>query len=193
MKQLEGITPVDTDLYLSRHNYHVFIDRFAKKIYKIQKNEYNRYRLFRGRYLIAFLMGIILYGYHFGWKLALVSALVIAVVLELVYRRIYLKSLDEIVNYEIPEKISRLDVLLTGTVEQVQKRVLGTVGLFILIAASAVYFLFFDTLYNYSLKDKYLFAAISGVFLVYVAYLGIINFKALGIKKTEWEEDHKKK
>jgi len=193
MRKLEGITPVDTDLYLSRHGYYVLVDRFEKKIFKVQKEEYNRYRLFRGRYLIALLMGIILYGYHLGWKLALASALLIGVVMELVYRRYYLKNLDEIENYELPEKTGRLDILLTGTVEQVQKRVLGTVGLFLLVAGSAVYFLFFDTIYSYSVSDKYLFAVISIGLLIYIAYLGLINLKALGIKKKEWEEKHQKR
>jgi len=193
MRKLEDLKPVDTNLYLSRHNYYVLVDYMTKKIYKIQKEDYNKYRLFRGRYLIALLMGIILYGYNLGWKLAIASALAIAILLEGLYRKYYLETLDTIEGYELPEKISKLDILLTGTVQQVQKRVLGTLGLFILVAASAVYFLFYDNMHNYTNTEKYIFGALSVAMLIYIAYLGIVNFKALQIKKKEWEESHSKK
>ena len=61
MRQLEDIKPVDTNLYYSRHNYYVLVDNLSKKIYKIKSEEYNKYRLYRGRYLIAVIMGIVLY------------------------------------------------------------------------------------------------------------------------------------
>lgn len=192
MRQLEGLTPVDTNLYFDRHNYYVLVERLSKKLLKIQKDDYNKYRLYRGRYLIALIMGIILYDLV-GWKIALASMVVIAVVLECMYRRIYLPTLEELVNYELPAKITKLDILLTGTVQQIQKRIAGTAGLFILVAVSVVYFLFFNEFREFSSYEKIGISVLAACFLVYIAYLGIVNLKAYSIKKAEWLEEHKKK
>lgn len=192
MKKLEDIKPIDTNLYYDRHNYYILIDNLTKKMYKIQKEEYNKYRLYRGRFVIALIMGIILYDL-IGLPVAIASMIAIGLVLEGLYRKYFLPSLAVIENYEMPKKITKLDILLTGTLEQVEKRVLGTVGLFILVAVSAVYFIFFDEFRPFSTNEKIMLAVLAIAFLIYIAYLGIVNLKALGIKKQEWEAEHKKK
>lgn len=192
MRQLEGLTPVDTNLYFDRHNYYVLVERLTKKLYKIQKDDYNKYRLYRGRYLIALIMGIVLYDL-IGIKLAIASMVAIALVFEGMYRKVYLPTLEEIVNCELPEKITKLDILLTGTIQQIQKRIAGTTGLFILVAASAVYFLFFNDFREFTNAEKIGIGVLAIVFLIYIAYLGIVNLKAYGIKKQEWEKEHSKK
>ena len=192
MKKLEDIKPIDTNLYFDRHNYYILIDNLTKKMYKIQKEEYNKYRLYRGRFVIALIMGIILYDL-IGLPVAIASMIAIGLVLEGLYRKYFLPSLAVIENYEMPKKITKLDILLTGTLEQVEKRVLGTVGLFILVAVSAVYFIFFDEFRPFSTNEKIMLTVLAIAFLIYIAYLGIVNLKALGIKKQEWEAEHKKK
>ena len=38
-----------------------------------------------------------------------------------------------------------------------------------------------------------MFGVLAVAFLIYIGYIGIVNLKALGVKKKEWEAEHKKK
>jgi len=192
MKVLEDIKPVDRNLYLSRHNYYILVSYGNKTLYKIQKEDYNKYKLFKSRYVIALVICVLLYSVV-DIKIVIASFFAIGITLEMLYRRFFLKGLDTLENYELPKKISQLDIISADSAEGIRKRVLASFALFVLIAISVVYFLFVAPKQNLSAFEKYGVIVLASAFIAYILYLGIVNIKALKIKEKEFNERKGKK
>jgi len=192
MRVLEDIKPVDRNLYLSRHNYYILVSYGAKKLYKIQQEDFNKYKLFKSRYVIALVIAILLYT-TVDVKIVIASFFAVAFTLEMLYRRYFLKSLDTLESYELPKKISQLDIILADSAEGIRKRILASFALFALIGLSVFYFLFVAPKQNLSQIEKIGTIVLASAFIIYILYLGIVNIKALKIKEKEFNERKGKK
>lgn len=165
----KNIDLAGTNIYLNKYGNTVYYNVFDKKGYIVGHKVEQKFRLFYYRYFMIIALLVLLGDYFKSFENTLLVGGVGAILVEIYFRKVFLKQLKSIDNFQRDKKVDKLEMIVKNRDKgNIIMKACAYVALSVLIVINAIQ-------QNHNLA----FIILSGVISVYAIYSAILSMVAV--------------